>query len=76
MSNLGGVGWFDSRRWWTILCLIPFTTTTVFAFCAELQKAEFERNVIRKHTLAGDCATITVANASQLAFSSSIQAKS
>jgi hypothetical protein len=21
-----GVGWFDSRRWWTVLCLIPFTT--------------------------------------------------
>jgi len=21
-----GVGWFDSRRWWTVLYLIPFTT--------------------------------------------------
>jgi DNA invertase Pin-like site-specific DNA recombinase len=38
--------------------LIPFTTPhyrgfRISAFCGELQKAEFERNVIRKRTLAG-----------------------
>jgi hypothetical protein len=52
------VGRFDSRRWWTVLPLIPFTTPhnrglRRSAFCGELQKAEFERNVIRKRTLAG-----------------------
>ena len=49
---------FDSRRWWTVLPLIPFTTQhnrglRISAFCGELQKAEFEGNVIRKRTLAG-----------------------
>jgi DNA invertase Pin-like site-specific DNA recombinase len=53
-----GVGRFDSRRWWTVLPLIPFTTPhnrgfRISAFCGELQKPEFERNVIRKRTLAG-----------------------
>jgi DNA invertase Pin-like site-specific DNA recombinase len=52
------VGRFDSRRWWTVLPLIPFTTPhnrgfRISAFCGELQKPEFERNVIRKRTLAG-----------------------
>ena len=52
------VGRFDSRRWWTVLPLIPFTTPhnrglRISAFCGELQKAEFEGNVIRKRTLAG-----------------------
>ena len=52
------MGRFDSRRWWTVLPLIPFTTPhnrgfRISAFCGELQKAEFERNVIRKRTLAG-----------------------
>jgi DNA invertase Pin-like site-specific DNA recombinase len=52
------VGRFDSRRWWTVLPLIPFTTPhnrglRISAFFGELQKAEFEGNVIRKRTLAG-----------------------
>ena len=52
------MGRFDSRRWWTVLPLIPFTTPhnrgfRISVFCGELQKAEFERNVIRKRTLAG-----------------------
>src|ERR1700736_618589 len=52
------MGRFDSRRWWTLLPLIPFTTPhnrglRISAFCGELQKAEFEVNVIRKRTLAG-----------------------
>ena len=52
------MGRFDSRRWWTVLPLIPFTTPhnsgfRISAFCGELQKPEFERNVIRKRTLAG-----------------------
>mgnify|MGYP006354337889 CR=1 FL=1 len=52
------MGRFDSRRWWTVLPLIPFTTPhnrgfPRSAFCGELQKAQFERNVIRKRTLAG-----------------------
>jgi len=52
------VGRFDSRRWWTVLTLIPFTTPPnrglrTSAFCGELQKAEFERNVICKRTLTG-----------------------
>jgi DNA invertase Pin-like site-specific DNA recombinase len=43
---------------WTVLPLIPFTTPhnrglRISAFCGELQKAEFEGNVIRKRTLAG-----------------------
>jgi DNA invertase Pin-like site-specific DNA recombinase len=40
------VAGFDSRRWWTVLPLIPFTTP-------HNRGAEFERNVIRKLTLAG-----------------------
>ena len=53
-----GVGRFDSRRWWTVLPLIPFTTPPnrglrTSAFFGELQKAEFEHNVICKRTLAG-----------------------
>ena len=56
------MGQFNSRRWWTVLPLIPFTTPhnrgfRISAFCGELQKAEFERNVIRKRTLAGLKAT-------------------
>ena len=52
------MGRFDSRRWWTVLPLIPFTTPhnrglRISAFCGELQKTEFEGNVIRKRTLAG-----------------------
>ena len=52
------MGRFDSRRWWTVLPLIPFTTLhnrglRISAFCGELQKTEFEGNVIRKRTLAG-----------------------
>ena len=52
------MGRFDSRRWWTVLPLIPFTPPhnrgfRISAFCGELQKPEFERNVIRKRTLAG-----------------------
>jgi DNA invertase Pin-like site-specific DNA recombinase len=52
------VGRFDSRRWWTVLPLIPFTTPhnrgfRISAFCGELQKPEFERNAIRNRTLAG-----------------------
>ena len=52
------MGRFDSRRWWTVLPLIPYTTLhnrglRISAFCGELQKAEFEGNVIRKRTLAG-----------------------
>src|SRR6266404_6639871 len=52
------MGRFDSRRWWTVLPLVPFTTPhnrgfCISAFCGELQKAEFEGNVIRKRTLAG-----------------------
>jgi DNA invertase Pin-like site-specific DNA recombinase len=52
------VGRFDSRRCWTVLPLIPFTTLhnrrlRISAFCGELQKTEFEGNVIRKRTLAG-----------------------
>ena len=52
------MGRFDSRRWWTVLPLIPFTTPPnrwlrTSAFCGELQKAEFEHNVVCKPTLAG-----------------------
>ena len=52
------MGRFDSRRWWTVLALIPFTTPhnralRISAFFGELQKAEFEGNVIRKRMLAG-----------------------